>query len=161
MTYRIQNRDEVPIRALNIVVETEQRRLLARVRRNGTCETANYLAGLIRNGRYPMWCAHQFINYLLKHGELQAAEIVLLSIKRSGEKHFLIDILQARWFWSMGDRKKALRFTNRKAKEWKHSSLYNVLYGMYKLLGRQGESDRCNQMAERLAISEIARSNGS
>ena len=138
-------------------VQNEWRRLLGRLRRQGTMETAKYVSGLVRKGGYPLWYTHQLAEYLIKRGELAAAEVLLKAIRRFGTKHFLIDLLYSRWLWCLGERTKAIRFTERKAKFWSQSCLYNQLSAMYKLKGDDQKAEKYLGIAGSLAELELAR----
>lgn len=137
-------------------VQKEWRRLLRRLRRKGAIETAQHVSILTRNGDYPLWYSHQLADYLLKRGELEAAEIVLKSARRFGEKNILIDDLWVRWLWSYGDRAKAIRFAEKKAKSWSHSCLHLSLSAMYELTGNHAKKRKCDAIASSLAAREAA-----
>lgn len=137
-------------------VQKEWRRLLQRLRRKGAIETATHVALLIRKRAYPLWYPHQLVDYLLKRGELKAAEVVLNTVKRSGESSFLIDDLWVRWLRSYGDRTKAIRFAEKKAKSWSHSCLYFSLSAMYELVGNRAKKQKCDEIASSLAAREVA-----
>ena len=112
-------------------IDKEWRRLLARLRRKGAVEAAKYVALRIRKEGYPLWFPYQLVDYLIKRGEIQAAGIVLMAVRRSGQTHVVFDELYGRWLWSQRARTRAIRFTEKKAKYWSHPRLYNQLSAMY------------------------------
>lgn len=141
---------------LNNKVHKEWRRLLSRLRRNGPIETAKHVSCLVKKGGYPLWFTQELLDRLIKRGELEAADILLKTARRFGEKHFLIDLLYSRWLWSMGKRTKAIRYTERKAKLWSHSCLYNQLSAMCKLNGEDQKAANYLGIADSLTKLELA-----
>jgi hypothetical protein len=115
---------------------------------------ALHVSELVKKGGYPLWYPYCLGDYLLKRGELPAAETLLKATRRFGKKHVLIDKLQSRWFWAHGQRVRAIRFTKKKAKFWSHSCLYNQLSAMYRVGGDDKNADKYLQIFGSLSKRE-------
>lgn len=136
-------------------VEKEWRRLLGRARRRGLPEVADYLSGVVQARDCPLWYPYRFATLLLEHREFSVALELLDTVKHSGGAHPLIDRLYAKCLWCTGKRREAVRFTERKAKFWSHSCLYNLLSAMHKLNGESKRSQRYLGIAVSLAKREL------
>jgi hypothetical protein len=137
-------------------VKKEWRRLLDRLRRRGAANTSKYVSDRLINEQYPLWYAYKLTGRLLELGELTAAEEVLSASKLAGHAHPLLDKMYGSWLWCAGRRKEALTFTRKKALEWSHSTLFNLLGAMHLLSGENTKAQKFFEKAEILARKELA-----
>src|SRR4051812_44543020 len=140
--------------SLSPPVEREWERLRSRLRRKDALDTAAHVSEKIRDSNYPLWYSCKVLEYLLKRGELQAAEMILKALQRSGASHPLVDDLRGRWLWSFGNRAKAIRFTKEKAKHWSSPFLYKHLAVFYRLVG-DSKAERNSMETARLLYAQL------
>jgi len=135
-------------------VDPEWRRLLNRIHRNGTLSTSSYVSELVRKGGYPLWYQYQLTDYLIKRGELEAAEMLLKTTRKFEENHFLIDMLYTEWLWCMGRRKTAFRFAKNALKLRPNPAFFNLVSAMYHVTGDGPKAEKYLQLTRSAAEKE-------
>jgi len=129
------------------LLNSEWRRILARLRRQGAKKTSAHVEHLIRS-RPPLWFTTRLVKRFLKTDEFEAAGAVIEAVDRSGTKDPLMDDLHSSWLWCIGKHRAALSFAIKSAHFWKKSYIVHKVGTLYRCMADRQKSDYYRRKSE-------------